>query len=399
MVSTNLFAGLDYYYLNPAYINSPDQPKNQLRFLSMNVDFTNNSLKFSDYNTHFNTDPIWEHPQKTTILNLIPESGFQINTDLSVTPIQFYSQMFNISVYAQHFANSNLTKDIFDLALFGNELNRLYDFTQNQVNTINYLGAAVGINYPIIKNSEVSQNNLTDFLQQLNLGARLHYQKGLFVTQTDSADGFILTTPDVFLASATLLQSVAQNASCFAFDIGATAVLPYNLTAGIALLNLNTGFSWQNPEHRLFDIKIDSFSTQRYLDLDFESIDSFLTSVDSSYSIPSLKTSIPAQILLQTSYQPIQPIIISLYYHQYLKQSRFITNFAHSLYLNINYTPIHYFQTGFSVTSNLQNKIKIGHSLNFILKKYTIELFAHQYHGYFMRAKGLDCGLAFSLQF
>ncbi|MBS4016037.1 MAG: hypothetical protein KGZ86_06360 [Candidatus Latescibacteria bacterium] len=390
----NLFAGLDYYHLNPAYINSPDPPVNRLRYLSINTDITNNSLKISDYNTHFNIDPIWEHSQKTTIFNLIPENGFQLNTDLNISPVQFYSNLFNISIYAQHFANTNLTKDIFDLALFGNELNRQYNFQQNQINSINYLGAALGVNYPIIRNTETFDNDSPiDFLKQLNIGGRFHYQKGMLVTQTDSSDGFVLTTPDAFLASVTMVQTFAQNANCFAFDIGAAAALPYNLTAGIALLNLNTGFNWQYPEARLFDIKIDSFSLGRLIE--FESIDSFVLSVDSSYLIPSFKTSIPAQVLLRTTYQPIPLIRLALSYHQYLRPSRFINNFSRSINFNITLNPVWFFQTAISVTSDLKKNYRIGHSFDFMLEKYGVTLSADQHNGLFTNATGFNLGLSF----
>lgn len=396
LISNILITNLDYNSLNPAQIKIAQNNRYHLQLLTARTSVINNTLNLSDYLTHFSTDPFWDHTQKQTLFSLLPELGFNLNANISTIPVQLSTDLFNLSVYGNYYAYVTLPKDLCDFALFGNSFYRRYDFSKTQINSIKYLGASVGVNYPIILNRETYNNyDALILIRQLNVGARLHYQKGISITQTDSAQGSIFTTPEYLLTSAKIYRSTAQNADCYALDIGASTLLQHNIILGFAILNISTGFNWnQNPQQLFNAIKIDSFSIQHYLNS--ENIDSLVYSIDSAYPIPSFKTVLPAQILFQLKYQPIQSVMSSLYYHQYLQKSRFITHFTRTLNLNVDFTPIRFLQIGVSVTSDLQKEFNIGHNLCITIKKFSINLLANQYQGYFGKAKGIDFGLSFA---
>jgi hypothetical protein len=389
------FTSPKYFISNPASINLSNQPKISIRYLTINTSIANNSLNFSSYNNNFNIDPDWDSIQKIQILNSIPDLGFTLSTDAFAAPVEFYSRLFNVSIYGRSNGSGNLPKDLFDIALFGNDLNRQYNLVGTQVNTINYAGCAIGSSYPVIKPTEDYDVSDIWSIKQLNVGARFHYQKGIFVTQTDSSFGFVFTTPNAFLAQAKLFQSTASGANCFAFDVGTTVELQQPLSVGLALLNINTGFNWtKNPKQMSYEIDVDSFSVQRYQN--FNNIDSFITKTDTTIPISPFKTSIPVQLLLQTRYEPMKMLAISAYYHQYFKESQFIPDFNSRLDFDIYFSPVRFFSTGISLVTDFKNDFIIGHDFRFIIKGFTFNVFVNQRNGYLGSAKGLDLGLSFA---
>lgn len=391
---SNTWAIVDFANLNPAQINFRQTNHHKLRLLSTGIGVRNNFMNLANYRLNFDADPDWDIHQKTELFNLIPPAGAVFNTDLLSIPLQFESRYLNLSVSARHYANLNLTRDLFDIALFGNSVNRVYDFSGSRLHSINYLDAALGVSYPVLKNIlNIGDPDLA-VIKQLNLGARLHYQKGLFLTQTDSSTGYVSTTPDLLLARAELYQSVAQNADCYALDIGASALLPNNVIFGFAVYNLNTGFSWHGNPHQLcYQINIDTFSIQRYLNVN--QIDSFYQTLDSNTPITAFTTKLPTQILLSFQYQPYPLFGLEIYYHQYLKPSVFIQEFDRSLQISFNLQPIRILKTSFSITSDLKNDFRIGHTLGLSSRNCGLELGLHQENGYFNTARGLYLGVSF----
>lgn len=387
----------NYFISNPAALNLSTQPRGSLRFLTINPYIANNFLSLGSYKTNFDTDPEWDSLQKITMLNDIPDNGFNLDADVLVSPFEYYSHLFSITIAGRTLASVTLPKSLFDLALFGNDLNRQYDLSNASVNAIGYADVAFGFCYPVVNFTDESDTSNFLTLKRVNIGARLHYQKGIMVTQTDSSYGYLLTTPSAILGQVKLVQSVAKfGSNCLAFDLGAAVELQKQLSAGIAVLNLNTGFNWTNePEQMLFKIDIDSLSLQRLLDsIDMDSI---IHSADTRYSIPPFKTSIPPQFLIHAAYKPIKMIVVSTYYHQYFQECKFIPDFNRALNLAIDFTPVRWFATGLSITTDLEKDFLIGNSLHFGIGGFGLNLAVSQKNGFINSAKGFDVGLYFGL--
>jgi hypothetical protein len=397
LIVSFIFATPTYFISNPAALNLSNQPQGSLRFLMINPYVANNFLSLSSYKTNFYTDPDWDSIQKITMLNEIPDNGFRLDADVLVAPLEFYSHLFSITFAYHHLASSIIPKSIFDLALFGNDINRRYDLSGTTVNSIGYADGALGVCYPVINFSEAT--NTTNFLalKRINIGGRLHYQKGIFVTQTDSSYGYLLTTPSAILGQVKLQQTVASfGSSCFALDLGATVELQKQLSAGIAILNLNTGFNWtKDPKQYSVEVNIDSLSLQRLLDID--EMDSIIHADTSAHPISSFKTSIPPQILLHAAYQPIKMVTVSSYYHQYLQESKFIPDFSRALNFTVDFSPARFFAIGFSITTDLKNDFKIGNSLHLGIGGFGLNLSVNQKNGFINSAKGVDLGLSFGV--
>ena len=382
-----------FFHSNPACLNLSDRPQNSLQYLKIRFNFLNNTLSLSQINNNFAKDTKWDSIQKTTIFNAIPEAGFKINGDATITPIDFSTHLFSVSLQYRELISGAVPKDIFDLAFFGNDLNRYYDISKVAFNRLGYYDVALGFCYPIIKKTD--EEEAKNIIRVLNLGIKVHWQKGRTLTQTDSSFGSALTTPDVFLGQIKLFQTTANGANNFAFDFGATTQLQQPFTFGIALLNLNTGFNWTNqPKQKALQISIDSFSLQKYIETG--SIDSIFHKTDSTKPRPAFKTSLPAQLLLQASYQPIELLMLSSYYHQYLSNSRFIDNFNRSVNLSAYLNLSRFFATEFSYTTNLKKDFIFSSSFYLFIKGFNFNLAIDQINGFLGKAKRFGVNLNFA---
>ncbi|MEO0091293.1 MAG: DUF5723 family protein [candidate division WOR-3 bacterium] len=380
---------------NPAYWQISNKPAYSLRYLNFDINLFNNSISFSSYNRHFNKDPDWDSTQKMAILNSIPNSGLQFSGSGAVVPLAFFSPWAGISLQYHELLSAKLPRELFELILLGNEINRQYDLSNIGINELGYFDLALELSYPLINREREIELLKIPQLQSLNIGCRLHGLKGRGVITTDSAYGMLITTPDVFIAREKLLISTASGSNIsYALDLGVTAQPLPSLMFGLAILNLNNGFFWsKSPKQILLKLDIDSLSVQRYLDS--SDVNLFVHSEDTSYQISPFKTSMPAKILFQISYQPIDFIILSSNYYYYLSRSKFIDNIVHSIHLNSEFLIKRFFNPELTLTTDFKN-IGIGTNLRFAIKGFNFNLGVVQKNGFITKSKGLGISLNFA---
>ncbi|MCX8015023.1 MAG: DUF5723 family protein [candidate division WOR-3 bacterium] len=385
LLSGSHLSALSYDYLNPAelylYTNSENYHYS-LKYLNAHFDFLNNSLNLKQIINNFIDDNKWDSLQKATIFNTITSPFFSLNGNAMLMPIKFSTRLFNVSVQYQELVDVDVPKDLFDLLFWGNDLNRSYNIANISFNRIGYYDFGLGVNYPIIQDfyEESKLNNL-------NVGIKVHWLKGRYVTKTDSCFGSVLTTPGVLIGEVQLFQKTAKGGNCFAFDIGGQAQFLQAITIGLAMLNINTGFHWtSSPTYRILNVTIDSFSLQRYLD--YGSIDSVYHKYDSLKSLAPFKTNLPTQILVQASYQPNWLITLKTNYHQYLSKDCFTDNFYRSLNFGICFNFIKYLASELTFTTNLKQNFAIGTNFYITIKGFNLSLLTKQLNGLFRKAKG-----------
>jgi hypothetical protein len=389
---------------NPAFYNLPNDPNYRLRYLLIEASAFNNTFNLSQYYKNFSKDIEWDVVQKNIIFNLITETGFKLNTDVIYTPVEFSSRWLNGSFQYRQLTAAYAPEDLFELALFGNDLNRYYDISNFKYDRLKYYDVAVGFSYPVINylDDEYETNYLS--LKLLNLGFKFHWLRGTTITQTDSSFGSVYTTPDIFLGELKLFQSTAQGGDNFSVDLGAITQLQPPITLGVGILNLNTGFVWnKQPQKKVLQIKINSFSLQRYIETG--SIDSFYHKKDSIVFNSSFKTSLPSQILVQASYpffqsmdetnQPVDIVTLTACYRQYLSDNQLIMDFNRSLMFNFGLSLPRFLIAELSFTTNFKKEFIVGHSICFYIKGFNANLAIFQRNGYWNKAKGI--GLKFYL--
>jgi hypothetical protein len=382
----------NYFYTNPASLTIDSNYVYRIRYLNADLKFANNTLDLAQIYNNFIKDVEWDSIQKANLLNSIPESGFTAAVDTIVKPIELSTRIFSVSMQYRGIVTAQALKDLFDLVLFGNDLNRLYDISHFEFSRLEYFDFALGMCYPLIRPPDESNALNYRLLQQLNIGGRFHWLKGKFITQTDSSSGSVATTPEVIVGQVKLFQTTAHGGNNFAFDLGAIAKFNNPITFGIALLNLNTSFIWnKDPSYRIIDASIESLSMEHYIETG--SFDSLYTKKDTTFSIASFKTSLPAQISVQVSYQPFNLLAISTSFQYYLSECQFICDFHQSCNLDIYLNLSKFFTTGVRFTTNLKKDYIIGNYFHFIRKGTSLNLSIEQKNGFIKSAKGLGLKL------
>ncbi|MEO0076636.1 MAG: DUF5723 family protein [candidate division WOR-3 bacterium] len=379
-------------YINPAEIyllSKSDKYNYLLKYLNVHIEFLNNSLDLSQFIDNFIKDSEWDSLQKASIFNKIPRPFFSLNGNGIITPIAFSTQLFTISAQYNEQIVVDIPKDLLDLIFWGNNLNRRYDIANFGFSRLSYYNFSLGVNYPIIKNimEEAILNNF-------NLGIKFHWLIGRYITQTDSAFGLVLTTPNVLIGEMQIFQRTAKGGNCLAVDIGTQTQFLQSFTLGLAMLNINHGFVWTSePKYRILSITIDSLSLQRYIE--YGSIDSVYHKFDSIKPQSAFKTNSPAQILFQVSYQPNRSLVLKTSYHQYLSKNRFTDNFYRSINCGVHFNFIKYFGSEVSFITDLKHNFAIGTGFYIIIRGAHFSLLISQLNGFFQKSKGI--GLDISL--
>ena len=386
---------LNYFYTNPASLNVDSNYFYRINYLNANIKFANNSLNLSQIYKNFIEDVEWDNTQKTNLLNSIPASGFTAILDTIIIPVELITRVFSASVQYRDVVAVQSPKDLFDLVLFGNDLNRQYNISDFQYNRLKYIDFAFGVCFPLIRPANESNIINSRLIQQLSIGGRLHWLKGNFITHTDSSSGSVTTTPDAIIGQVKLFQTTAYGGNDFALDLGVITKLNKPIFFGVALLNFNTGFTWDtNTNYRIIEANIDSFSLEHYIETG--SIDSLYNKRDTTFSITNFKSTIPAQFLIQASYQPIDLLTFATSYCYYLSDCLLVCDFRYSCNLELHLNLSKFFTTAFSFTTNLQKEYFIGNYFHFISRGFSLNLGIEQRNGYVKSAKGLGLNLYFS---
>ncbi|MCS7259060.1 MAG: DUF5723 family protein [candidate division WOR-3 bacterium] len=375
-------------FVEPWYSTTKSSHRYNLELLRVWFNLTNNSLNLNNYLYYFDKHPNWNTADKNNLLSYVPLDGFKTNLALNLIPFGFYTKSYNISVYTQNQGNLSFPKNLFELILNGNEINRTYNFKNIRFNGMSYIGITAGVNYPIITNF--------NWINKLSSGLQFHFQRGLAVTFTDSADGNLVTTPENLFVRLYISQKLAQNGNCAACDCFTTFEFSNNINLTIALLNLSTGFYWQdNCRLVTYEVLIDSVNFDYYLKKPF--IDSVVNFISQVNTLNSFKTKIPPQIFLYCDVALTPYIKSAIYYHHYLARSVFINDFAKQLNLSLYYYPSEVVNLKISVATDLCKNFYFVPGLKLLLKKFYINLALPQYNGILTKTKGL--ALCFSSGF
>jgi hypothetical protein len=386
IIITNSYAVFNYEWLVPPFLSNNSlynghSYRYQLQVFNLNAELTNNSLSFSDYNYFFYKNPHWNDCDKRNFLSRISGNGLKINSNVSLLLFSFFSRPFNILIYSQNYVNASFAKDIVDVLLFGNRLNHNYNFSGTSLNGLSYIGTAVGFNYQLLSGFLDELLKTNNFL----VGIRVHYQHGIFCTQTESIRGALLTTPTNIFLDVKLKQQFLKHGSCVAGDFY-TSINPLsNISITFALFNINNGFSWQKNYSNLYELTVDSLNLNHFLKT--RTFDSIITY--RSYATQSrMKTKIPAQMFICTHISPLRYLNALFYYHQYLKSSVFISEFRHRLSLVFSYHPRPIFSLALGIASDLKKNFYLTNSVDFFISQIHLNLSVSQYGGLFSHMRG-----------
>jgi hypothetical protein len=261
--------------------------------LSFSAGVVNNAFSVNYWNDNFTKDHYLTESDKREILDRMSGDELRVHLNAS-TPLAglTYRQM-GASLSLESAATVSVPRELFELALYGNQLNRSYKMDEFDGEQYTILNAAVGFAY------EFKQ----EWIPELYGGVTFHFYQGLALDKVENSSGELLVT-DSLITGYTVMQRVhANRGDGVGFDLGGLAVLNDRWKAGISLRQIGARMAWSVDETQLVTweadsagIVVDSLDDNDYLERAFNS-------EDVTYSGGTAQSDIPMLINMDARYE------------------------------------------------------------------------------------------------
>jgi hypothetical protein len=305
--------GYDAVLHNPANLALKENSDYSIRLASLNLFALNNILTFDSYNQYFTSDSPMNDQDRTELFQKVPNNGLSFDGDLNIGALDFSFRNFGFAFRRFDLLNLNLSKELIDLALFGNELGRTYDFSNLSYDYLAYYSFNFAFALPVIKKKK----------HFATIGIGLKYLLGEDVRLTENISGNLYSNKYYLQGNITWQRKIATDGNGWAADLGGTYEFK-NYRFSLALLNLTSGILWnRKTQINIKNAMLDSFSVYRAIKSD--SLDMVYQTQDSFYPIESFKTKLPTYLTFGTGWKiDSNGSILSIIYEQNLVKTKFL---------------------------------------------------------------------------
>jgi len=252
--------------------------------------------------------------QKTEFFRTIPDNGLLFQGDVNLGTLDFTYRNFGFAFRRFDLGNLKVSKELIDLVLFGNQLQRNYDFSNFTLDYLSYYSFNFAVGLPLIKKKK----------QLATIGIGLKYLLGNQASLTEQASGNFYSNEYFIKGQVSWTRNQASGGSGWGFDLGGTyEISKYRFS--LALLNISPGITWtENLKTNVKSITIDS--TDIYQIVKNNNLNDILNSNDTSYNTESFRTQIPAYLTLGTGWKFDDfGSMLTLIYEQNLASTKFST--------------------------------------------------------------------------
>lgn len=306
--------GFDAVLHNPANLGLKENPVYSLRLVSVNLFAVNNILTFNSYNQYFAADTPMNDQEKVELFRTVPDDGLSFIGKLNTGALDFSFRNFGFAFRRFDLINLELSKELIDLALFGNQLGRTYDFKDFRLDNLSYYSFNFAWAFPLIK----KKNRFAA------IGIGIKYLLGEDVKLTKEISGNFYSDEYLMQGDIFWSRTTATEGNGWAIDLGGTYEYK-KCRFGLALLNLSSGILWtKKPEIKIRSARLDSFSVYHAIKSEF--LDSVYQVQDSSYPIQPFRTALPVYLTLGAGWKlDSHGSILSWVYEQNFVKTKFTT--------------------------------------------------------------------------
>ncbi len=261
--------GAGALFYNPAMLGYKYAPNLDINVIKLGLEATNNALSINLWNSYIVKDTLQES-DKATLLSNIPSSGFLVHPRANANLLGLKIGRFAFAPRVVSGVNLNISKDLIDLGLNGNQLGKIYNFSTNDLDAILYGEVSAGYGQAIKLNNK----------HNLYIGASFSYLYGVAyfdVTKDrsyfNSDSNFLQSTDTV---SFRLCLDPKGN-SGFGSNIGIAYDFSNSFTAGISLKNAYSFIKWNADSLDFSDnggliigegiVNLDSINLYKLLDM------------------------------------------------------------------------------------------------------------------------------------
>ncbi len=271
--------------VNPANLGLDDRPSWSLGLFGIGSVVHNNAFSLNDYKTyngaHLSTQ------DKYDILDKIPDEGleFKGNSAASVLGLSFGPFAFSTSLEAG--GHGIISKDLVDLALFGNRVGETVSVTDADADAV----AHVDFNLSYGRTLRSFQWG------DLSAGVNLKYIYGVAFVEATEVEAQATTLTTGIRGDGSAIIRTAEGGSGFGLDLGTSAQFRDRWRFAAAIENLVSNINWsKNTEETEYVFEAQSMTAETVDD------DSLVVSDEIEREIGSFSTSLAPKLTLGAAY-------------------------------------------------------------------------------------------------
>lgn len=274
---------------NPANLGLHDRPAFSVHVISAGVAFSNNSFSKKDYDLY--NGAYLTPAMKADILGKIPAEGLRLDVDSEVDALAVSWRNFALAFSAESAASMRLSRTFVEVALNGNQLDQVYDFSDSDGE--GYAVSTIGLSY--------GNAVYVPFLLDFAVGATVKYVIGLGHAEVLDAYGVMSTTYDGSMGDARATVRHATGGSGFASDLGIAAMVTDKLTVGLTLRNWVSTVKWgKDVKIGEYGVTTDSLTVEA---IDESSADSLVDDYSDELDGEAYSKGLPAELRLGGAYR------------------------------------------------------------------------------------------------
>jgi len=243
---------------NPANLGIKRGSKVGISLFNVSTVTGNNAFSLYDYN-RVSGDTL-DDADKRLILNSIPQNGLLVNSEMTVGILGVAVKRMAFTVNLKNWQQMNVSKDLADLMLFGNQLDRIYSVSSGRISQgWTVLESALSYGQPVLSGP---------FRAALGVSFKhlsgLKYNSAAGDIQITTLNSGLLGRGDISYRTAgwnDQLKLVKPAGRGWALDLGMAAEAGKHWRMGLSVLNLNRGIRWQaDVRERMISFALDTSS-------------------------------------------------------------------------------------------------------------------------------------------
>ncbi len=360
---------------NPANVAVPRNNVLELNLIGSNIQVFNNSFSYRTYQDYFVTggkENYWDQKKKDSFLDLIPDDGWKLNSDINMNVFGLAFNNFAMAVRPVVFGRiqNSPMKDILRRLLNGDDITRDYTLNYPQIlqgAAFSAVGVTLGYAYPVPIKKYVPD------ISFLSVGVGINYYMALGVAQVEKSQAYLKRTQydsyetlDLHTQNSVRV-SYPENATPAgkgrSYDFGISGLYKNQWFVSLSFMNVGGKINFSTNTERV--LMEETQNTTYYVDPDSSS-SSFEHSVDTTLTIDPFSSGVPSFFRLGVAYYFRPNLVFTSEWKQGLNKV-FGNSTTPRLGLGVQYKPLRWLplRSGISLGGNSGFIMGFGAGLDF----------------------------------
>ncbi len=278
---------LDAVGWNPANLALPSDRSLSIAIFSFGFNGRNDAFDLDDYNRY--NGKAWNEEVRQEILDKLPPEGIRANASGEARALGISIGRYAVRVTAFGAGRARFPRDPLELALFGNERDRVYNVADTEGKAQAAWSISFSAGHPIRRRGS----------RVVSVGVTVRYLRGLGFFELQDAQGTLVTLDSGWQLEGSSLARRAEGGRGFSFDLGLAAQLGREWSAGISILQIGR-LSWdKNARENRGQMFAGAIQVQDIADV--EEFDDLFNAEDQERRLDSFSTSLPTTVRIGIS--------------------------------------------------------------------------------------------------